>query len=87
MEALAMLTAESLTAYELDADPVLQRVKAALDASPVNGLRELTVRADARCLLISGKVGSFYHKQLAQETVRPYAADRRVVNQVEVMPG
>lgn len=85
METLAMFTAESQTALDLEADPVLQRVKAALDASPLVDLRELTVSADASCLLISGRVNSFYHKQLAQETVRPFALDRRVVNQVEVM--
>jgi hypothetical protein len=61
------------------------RAQAALAASPVVDLRELTVRRDGPSLLISGRVHCFYHKQLAQETVRPHAANLQLVNEVNVV--
>lgn len=65
------------------ADPVAQ-AKSALTESPVFALRDLDVVQSGRRLLISGRVSSFYHKQLAQEVVRRYANGMRVVNSVEV---
>ena len=56
----------------------------ALSASPVVELRDLTVRRIGATLTIRGDVQCFYHKQLAQETVRPYAFDLRMVNEVRV---
>jgi len=35
-------------------------------------------------LAIEGQASSFYIKQLAQETLRPYAAGRRIRNRVRV---
>jgi hypothetical protein len=67
---------------------VCREAQAALDASPLFDLRSLTVEEDGTgCLAIRGMVGSFYHKQLAQEAVRAVAKtlDYRVVNYVEVM--
>ena len=60
------------------------RAQAALASSSVVDLRELTVCCEGEDLLISGRVHCFYHKQLAQETVRQHAADLRLVNQVFV---
>lgn len=61
-----------------------QRAQAALASSSVVELRDLTVCCEGEQLLISGSVQCFYHKQLAQETVRQHAADLRLVNQVYV---
>lgn len=55
-----------------------------LSESPITELRELVIEEDGECLLISGCVRSFYHKQLAQETVRQFADGRTVLNQVHV---
>lgn len=60
------------------------RAQAALASSSVVDLRELTVVQSGEDLLISGRVHCFYHKQLAQETVRPHAANLRLVNSVSV---
>jgi hypothetical protein len=56
----------------------------ALSESPVVELRELQVHERDDGMVISGRVQSFYHKQLAQETVRPHAGARRLVNHVRV---
>ena len=61
------------------------RAQAALASSSVVDLRELTVSRSGTDLLISGRVNCFYHKQLAQETVRPHADNLRMVNSVDVV--
>ncbi len=52
--------------------------------SPFYALRELQVQREGDALLISGRVSSFYHKQLAQEVVRHAAEGVEVVNSIEV---
>ncbi|MBN8628461.1 MAG: BON domain-containing protein [Planctomycetes bacterium] len=67
---------------------VCREAQAALDASPLFDLRSLVVEEETPgTLAIRGMVGSFYHKQLAQEAVRAVAKslEYRVVNYVEVM--
>jgi hypothetical protein len=60
----------------------------ALNASPFYDLRELTVEElTDRRLQLRGMVGSFYHKQLAQEVILAMAKGKsyRVVNEIEVV--
>ena len=64
-----------------DVQPLAQR---ALSFSPVFALRELQVEEHGETLLISGRVSSFYHKQLAQEVVRHAAEGIEVVNSIQV---
>ncbi|QDS91483.1 hypothetical protein FF011L_02130 [Roseimaritima multifibrata] len=58
--------------------------QALLDNSPINELRDLRIECDQESLLISGRVCCFYHKQVAQETIRNVADGLRVVNSVLV---
>ncbi|MBI81558.1 MAG: transport-associated domain protein [Planctomycetaceae bacterium] len=60
------------------------RANYALSHSPIFALRELRVESESNTLLISGRVNSFYHKQLAQEVVRAVAGKCRVVNSAQV---
>ena len=60
------------------------RARSALLTSPVSALRHLRVDQTDHELRISGRVESFYHKQLAQESVRAVADGLRVVNSVAV---
>lgn len=53
---------------------------------PVNDLRRLEVIETDLEVVITGIVTSYYLKQMAQETVRPAAAGRRVRNKVLVLP-
>jgi hypothetical protein len=62
------------------------RVKAevALQHSPTTELRQLRVDREGDRLRICGRVGCFYHKQLATETVRSVAGGMRLENCVAV---
>ncbi|GAA5510797.1 BON domain-containing protein [Novipirellula caenicola] len=57
---------------------------AVLAKSSVTELRQLRVDESGSELKLSGLVRSFYHKQLAQETVRGVAGALRVNNAVRV---
>lgn len=65
-------------------ETVRERAQMALTTSPVFDLRELSVEEVGDALLISGRVTSFYHKQLAQEAVRSVVGANSVLNQVLV---
>ncbi|TWT75141.1 BON domain-containing protein [Allorhodopirellula solitaria] len=55
-----------------------------LAESSVSELRRLRVEESDQSIYLSGRVRSFYHKQLAQEAIRPVADGRQVVNRVDV---
>jgi len=57
---------------------------AALAESSVSELRFLRVDESEDTLRLTGRVKSFYHKQLAQEAIRPVAEGRQVLNSVDV---
>ena len=56
----------------------------ALTTSPLPQLRRLLVTVNEDVVVITGRVSSYYMKQLAQEAVRPTLGDRRLINHVEV---
>ncbi len=64
--------------------PVSSRVVQALRQSTMPALRRLAVEEDETTVVITGRVGSYYLKQLAQETVMVFRGDRRVENRVKV---
>ena len=70
----------------VSADELLARAQRALESSPVFGLRSLQVQCGDEALVITGRVASFYHKQLAQEIVLAIAGSTIVLNQVRVEP-
>jgi hypothetical protein len=55
-----------------------------LTASPLPQLRRLVVTVSEQEVVITGRVPSFYFKQLAQETLKPSLGLRRLRNRVEV---
>ena len=65
-------------------DDALDRARTALSASPIYLLRQLDINHVDGALYLSGRVDSFYHKQLAQEVVRAVSGNLRVVNSVRV---
>ena len=65
-------------------EDVLTRAQTALSNSPVYLLRQLDVQHIDGAIYLSGRVDSFYHKQLAQEVVRAVTGSHRVVNSVRV---
>jgi hypothetical protein len=55
-----------------------------LTSSPLPQLRRLIVTVSEGEVVITGRVPSFYLKQLAQEAIRPALGRRRLLNRVEV---
>ncbi len=71
----------------MTAFPVLSLEPAeVLIASPLPQLRRLVVTVNDVEVVITGRVSSYYMKQLAQEALRPTLGDRRLLNRVEVSP-
>ena len=58
--------------------------QSALSSSPIFALREIHVDEENDSLYLSGRVDTFYHKQLAQEVVRAVVDGVRVVNSIDV---
>ena len=57
-----------------------------LTSSPLPQLRRLVVTVNEAEVVITGRVSSYYMKQLAQEALRHTLGDRRLLNRVEVCP-
>ena len=62
------------------------RVRLCLSTATHAVLRGLVVEVNQQTVILSGTVGTFYEKQLAQEIVRHVAGVRQVVNLVQVEP-
>lgn len=67
-----------------DPEEVCVKASAALASSPIRDLRGLIVRNDHGALQVTGHVKSYYHKQVALETVRSVACGLRIQNTVAV---
>ncbi len=65
-------------------EDIAQRAQSALAESPIYLLRQLDVEQVEGRLYLSGRVDTYYHKQLAQELVRAVSGDMQVVNSVDV---
>lgn len=63
---------------------VVAAANTVLANSSVRALRQLRVDRSQNEIQLSGRVRSFYHKQLAQEAVRPVTAGMQLVNRVDV---
>ena len=57
---------------------------AVLSISPLPQLRRLVVTVSEEEIVITGRVSSYYLKQLAQEALRSTLGERRLLNLVEV---
>jgi hypothetical protein len=57
----------------------------ALRQSPHPALRQLCVEETESSIVISGRVSSYYLKQLAQETLMPLRGERELLNRVTVV--
>jgi hypothetical protein len=62
----------------------IQNPEHVLSASPLPHLRRLRVTTNEHEVVITGRVPSYYLKQLAQEAVRAAVGRRRLLNRVEV---
>ncbi len=62
-----------------------RRIVSFLEALHVPGLRHLDVQASSGVVTLSGRVMTFYEKQLCNECCRRVAGVLQVVNSVEVV--
>jgi osmotically-inducible protein OsmY len=65
----------------------VDQARSVLSRSNIYDLRMLRVDGDAESVVLSGRVSSFYHKQLAQEIVRTAVEGFEVVNAIRVVYG
>jgi hypothetical protein len=63
---------------------LLEQAKAALSHSRIHDIRRLKVLEHGDGVLLKGQVGSYYHKQLAQELVRNAIEGGKVANEIDV---
>jgi BON domain len=75
---------ERATMQNLEQSQLIERVVQRLAQSSVSELRQIRVDSRPDGLHLSGRVGSYYHKQLAQETIRDVTAGQQVFNQLAV---
>ena len=62
----------------------LEKARGALTHNPILSHRELEVEQAGDALVISGRVFSFYEKQMAQEAIRAVCRDIQLQNTVFV---
>jgi hypothetical protein len=65
--------------------PTASRAATALRHSPIPALRKLVIEETGEEIVISGSVGSYYLKQLAQETLMACLDGRLLRNRVSVV--
>lgn len=63
---------------------VTGRIKVLLSESPIAEVRRIRVEQDGDRLFLQGRVGSFYAKQMAQETIRSASRGLHIINSVSV---
>lgn len=67
-----------------DGSDVAKAAEARLRTSPYSALRNVSCECDDGVLTLHGPLVSYYHKQLAQETVTGIVGVVQVVNEIEV---
>ena len=67
-----------------EAKDIPQQARTALSNSSIHALREVSVEQTSDAIVLSGRVATFYHKQLAQEVVRTVLNDYPLVNSIHV---
>ena len=64
---------------------VAEVARTQLRSSPYGSLRAVSCDEENGGLVLRGRLRSFHHKQVAQETVRRLAGVRSIVNEIEVV--
>ena len=66
---------------------IAEIAEARLSASSHLALRKVFCKYDDGVLVLRGRLNSFFHTQLAQETVAKIEGVERVVNKIEIVSG
>jgi len=62
----------------------MHEARSALESVPELAHYRITLESDNDTLLLRGEVAQFYHKQLAQEAVRPVINGTKLINSIRV---
>jgi osmotically-inducible protein OsmY len=68
-----------------DSQPLPAEVHHALANNPHLAGRKLRVEMRDDHVVLSGELGSYYHKQMAQEAIRSIGGIRKVRNEIQVV--
>jgi len=68
----------------IDMPPLDDRVFSALEANPYVSQRNLRFETDEGRVILRGKVGTFFQKQMAQESLRNVDGVQEIDNELEV---
>ena len=63
---------------------VRQAAQASLAQSPHAAIRKISCEFGDGVLVLRGRVPSYYHKQLAQETIAHVEGVARIINEIDV---
>ncbi len=63
---------------------VTGRIRHLLSESPIADVRRIRVEQEGDCVMLHGRVRTFYAKQMAQETIKRAAGEFQIVNSVNV---
>lgn len=69
---------------KVDPQEICRRASEALATSGISEIRTLSVHREHDSLQVSGHVKSFYHKQLALETIRSVSRGMQILNRIDV---
>lgn len=68
----------------LKSGELLQRVDSAIKTSPHLTRYQVFCQEDSGIVVLHGRVGSFFQKQMAQEALKRLAGVEKVINELEV---
>ncbi len=63
---------------------LLQRIDTAIKSSPHLSGHEVVCQEESGIVVLHGRVGSFFQKQMAQEALKRLEGVERVINELEV---
>ena len=74
----------TISMADSEATDFCRQAQQALTASPIHAMHELRIERENDTMILSGRVDTFYHKQLAQEIVRAVIHGQPLVNSIRV---
>jgi osmotically-inducible protein OsmY len=75
---------EIVTDHQSSSRELLQRVDLAIKGNPHLSKHRVFCQEESGIVVLHGRVGSFFQKQMAQETLKRMAGVEKVINELEV---
>ncbi|MEO8269799.1 MAG: BON domain-containing protein [Aureliella sp.] len=75
---------EIVTDHQSASRELLQRVDSAIKGNPHLTRHQVFCQEESGIVILHGRVGSFFQKQMAQESLKRLAGVEKVINELEV---